>query len=54
MGERKRKLDVFQAGDTTSQQNGGGVINPYTGMPYSQQYYNILAKRKGKSQVTQC
>ncbi|EIE24006.1 P-loop containing nucleoside triphosphate hydrolase protein [Coccomyxa subellipsoidea C-169] len=46
MGDRKRKLDVF-TGENGAQQNGNGLINPFTGRPYSQQYLNILQKRKG-------
>jgi hypothetical protein len=47
MGDRKRKLDVFTGG-VEGQQNGTNLINPFTGRPYSQQYFNILEKRKGK------
>ncbi|BDA46331.1 Pre-mRNA-splicing factor ATP-dependent RNA helicase DHX15 [Coccomyxa sp. Obi] len=46
MGDRKRKLDVF-TGQSDVQQNGASVVNPFTGRPYSQQYFNILQKRKG-------
>lgn len=50
MSDRKRKLDVF-TGEVQTQQNGSAssLINPYTGRPYSQQYHNILEKRKGEN-----
>jgi hypothetical protein len=46
MGDRKRKLDVFTS-DAPSSTNGAATVNPYTGRPYSQKYYDILQKRKG-------
>ena len=46
MADRKRKLDVFQS--EPPGQNGASTVNPYTGRPYSQKYYDILAKRKGE------
>ena len=40
----KRKLDVGAA-DSAAKRGGG--VNPYTGAPYSQRYYDILSKRTG-------
>lgn len=49
--DRKRKLDVNPAdlnglGGALTQPNKG--LNPYTGRPYSQRYYDILQKRTGE------
>ena len=52
MADRKRKLDVFQTEPPA--QNGVATANPYTGRPYSQKYYDILAKRKGARGTTPC
>ena len=58
--ERKRKLEVYEAPPAPAAANGGGyqqtaappaggdTINPYTGRPYSQRYYQILAGRQGE------
>ena len=40
--ERKRKLDVGSTGGS-----GQPSINPHTGRPYSQRYFEILSKRVG-------
>lgn len=52
-GGRKRKLELGED-DSTARDGAppfgataGGGINPYTGRPYSQRYYEILAKRQG-------
>lgn len=54
--ERKRKISLFDVVDETSisaklaKVNGGfggsATMNPWTGRPYSQRYYEILEKRK--------
>lgn len=61
--ERKRKLDLGCAYDDAQPSgavdagtNGGAAqrdagdtgVNPYTGRPYSNRYYEILAGRKGE------
>lgn len=48
--ERKRKLEGFD--DVPAKRLSGGAadgssVNPYTGRPYSQKYYDILEKRTG-------
>ena len=43
-GSMKRKLDV---GAPDSGAKRGGGVNPFTGAPYSQRYYDILSKRTG-------
>lgn len=55
MADRKRKLDL-ENDDGPSKRSmvhgldvDGNGINPYTGRQYSQRYYEILAKRKGKA-----
>jgi len=46
--DRKRKLDVDIAAEQLKRPNmNDGGINPYTGRPYSQRYYDILQKRTG-------
>ena len=57
MTERKRKLEVYESNPTngvasTVPSFGSGTVNLYTGRPYSQRYYDILAKRKGESAAT--
>ena len=52
MSDRKRKLDVF-SGDAPASTNGVATVNPYTGRPYSQKYYDILQKRKGADRQPQ-
>jgi pre-mRNA-splicing factor ATP-dependent RNA helicase DHX15/PRP43 len=43
----KRKLDLDNYGDASVKKGGEDTdINPYTYMPYSSRYYEILAKRK--------
>ncbi len=46
--DRKRKLEMFSddlaAGDGRA---SPAAVNPYTGRPYSQRYYDILDKRQG-------
>ncbi len=54
MTERKRKLEVYEGNPTNGVASavpsfGNGTVNLYTGRPYSQRYYDILAKRKGES-----
>lgn len=56
--ERKRKLSLFDVVDESAipgkiKMNGNaavaagnGLVNPYTGRPYSQRYHDILQKRK--------
>jgi hypothetical protein len=61
--ERKRKLEVYD-GQPQAPVNGGAYgqqtaappagdngINPYTGRPYSQRYYQILSTRQGAHAV---
>mmetsp|Transcript_10387 Transcript_10387/g.18073 ORF Transcript_10387/g.18073 Transcript_10387/m.18073 type:complete len:703 (-) Transcript_10387:436-2544(-) len=43
MGDRKRTLDM----DESKLRTQPGTVNPYTGRPYSQRYYDILSKRQG-------
>ena len=51
-GERKRKLSLFDVVDENAngaektKVNGGSVLNPYTGRPYSAKYFEILEKRR--------
>eukprot|EP00887_Chlorella_sp_A99_P003973 scaffold11.g3973.t1 len=53
--DRKRKLDIYEAppssgaanGTSTSYGDDGPSVNPYTGRPYSNRYYQILSGRKG-------
>ncbi len=45
--ERKRKLEVFEPQGAAVGLPAQPSINPYTGRPYSNRYYDILAKRKG-------
>jgi pre-mRNA-splicing factor ATP-dependent RNA helicase DHX15/PRP43 len=53
MSERKRKLDVGWDVSSSSQaapvsaSSVDSSVNPWTGRPYTQQYLNILEKRKG-------
>ena len=46
MSDRKRKLDIFS--DTAPPVSVQPTTNPHTGRPYSNRYYDILAKRKGE------
>jgi len=48
MTDRKRKLDVV-SGEIAQQPLF--QVSPHTGRPYSKKYYDILAKRKGKSSL---
>lgn len=57
--ERKRKLDVYQTaskdrpdGSSIGAEQNGGTLNPYTGRPYSERYFEILRGRQGKCQFT--
>ncbi|XP_024368018.1 probable pre-mRNA-splicing factor ATP-dependent RNA helicase DEAH2 isoform X1 [Physcomitrium patens] len=51
-GERKRKLSLFDVVDESvngtekMKANGGPVLNPHTGRPYSAKYFEILEKRR--------
>ena len=50
--DRKRKLEIFQPVGEANQDNGPPVegtaeVNPYTGLPYSNRYFEILKGRKG-------
>lgn len=51
--DRKRKLDLEveaapkRASGFTSAPAISSTVNPYTGRPYSQKYYEILDKRQG-------
>ena len=54
MSERKRKLEVYESHPSNGVASavpsfGNGTVNLYTGKPYTQRYYDILAKRKGES-----
>ena len=52
MTDRKRKLDIYEtapAGVTVMPPASQPTVNPYTGRGYSQKYFDILAKRKGKA-----
>mmetsp|Transcript_68078 Transcript_68078/g.215385 ORF Transcript_68078/g.215385 Transcript_68078/m.215385 type:complete len:701 (-) Transcript_68078:54-2156(-) len=44
--ERKRKIDVVESAAGVAPA-GEATVNPWTGRPYSQKYYDILDKRKG-------
>ncbi|KAK3242293.1 hypothetical protein CYMTET_48013 [Cymbomonas tetramitiformis] len=49
MGERKRKLSLFDEGPPPAPvvaSTAQATINPYTGRPFSQRYFDILEKRK--------
>ena len=57
MTERKRKLEVYESNPSNGvasavPSSGNGTVNLYTGRPYSQRYYDILAKRKGEFAAT--
>mmetsp|Transcript_20514 Transcript_20514/g.57184 ORF Transcript_20514/g.57184 Transcript_20514/m.57184 type:complete len:645 (+) Transcript_20514:63-1997(+) len=45
MSDRKRMLDIGE--ETPLGRPARPTINPYTGRPYTQRYYDILAKREG-------
>ncbi len=48
MADRKRKLDIDEEpGRPGPGPAEGGGVNYFTGRPYSQRYYDILAKRHG-------
>lgn len=44
--ERKRKLEMFTDAPAVNA-SSATAVNPYTGRPYSQRYYDILDKRQG-------
>ena len=48
MTERKRRLDL---GDPAAmaEERANPSLNPYTGRPYTQKYYDILSKRIGEN-----
>lgn len=52
MGDRKRKIDLGDMATSKFSDTGGSAVavaagvNPMTGRPFSQRYYDILAKRK--------
>lgn len=45
MAERKRKIDVGGNGTAETIKKQQRDVNPWTGIPYSQRYYDILEKR---------
>ncbi len=45
--ERKRKLEVESDLEERKRAHGEATVNPYTGRPYTQRYYDILEKRQG-------
>lgn len=49
--DRKRKLDVVDVSGSLASQPGRGV-NPCTGRPYSNKYYEILEKRMGVPRIS--
>ena len=57
MAERKRKLDVYDGQPDANgamraaPAYGSPTINPYTGRPYSNKYFDILSKRKGATRA---
>lgn len=51
-GQRRRKIDwdsgirkKWKAGSESETADPNSEVNPWTGIPYSQRYYSILAKR---------
>jgi hypothetical protein len=51
--DRKRKLEVDTVAVNALSQPQKG-LNPYTGRPYSNKYYDILSKRKGITEAPPC
>jgi hypothetical protein len=49
--DRKRKLDVLDPVGGILPGQPGRSVNPFTGRPYSQRYYEILEKRMGKTRT---
>jgi hypothetical protein len=47
--ERKRKLDVPEPGQPMAKK----TVNPVTGRPYTNRYYEILEKRIGEAYFVQ-
>lgn len=45
MSDRKRKLDLADEPGPSGYGAAGGGINPFTGRPYTQRYFDIMAKR---------
>lgn len=39
-------------GSSIGAEQNGGTLNPYTGRPYSERYFEILRGRQGKCQFT--
>ncbi|KAG7364607.1 ATP-dependent helicase HrpA [Nitzschia inconspicua] len=45
MSDRRRKIDLGSSDDNGNSKRNKQDVNPWTGAPYSQRYYNILEKR---------